>query len=176
MPLLWVGQEKVTWVSGGGGVGWVVGHPRSLTGIPVSVSCQPPDQHLPGHPFHRREQVLRLVSLPKRRYAVGCDPAPRQPRPDGLLQVGQGGVVSTEQITGALQSRACAAHTLHPPRTTQDSSLPMLLTHTDSSSHFLLFHIKRSLFTLPFSSLPQAPCTVIIIPRVLTSRISTDIS
>lgn len=129
MPLLWVGQEKVTWVWWGWGWDGWWGHPRSLTGIPMSVSYQPPDQHLPGHPFHRREQVLRHVSLPKRRYAVGCDPAPRQPCPDGLLQVGQGGAVSPEQIIGALQSRACAAHTLHPP---QDKAGFLLANASDS--------------------------------------------
>lgn len=74
------------------------GDPRSLTGIPMFVSNRTPDQHLPGHPLHGWEQVLCPVSLPKWWYAVGRDPAPRQPSPHGLLQVGRGWTVSTEQI------------------------------------------------------------------------------
>lgn len=79
-------------------VGWVMEHqeedPRSLTGFPMFVSHQPPDQHLPGHPFHGREQILCPVSLPAWWDAVGRDPAPTQLGPHGLLQVGWGGAVS----------------------------------------------------------------------------------
>lgn len=97
-------------------MGWVVGHqggdPRSLTGILVFVSKQPLDQHLPGHPFHGWEPVLRPVSLSKRWYAVGCDPAPEQLGPHGLLQVGQGGPVNPEQIIGnGAEQGFCSAHT-----------------------------------------------------------------
>lgn len=79
-----------------------------------------------------------------------------------------------------MQRSVFAIHTLPPPRTRPESSLLMLLTHTDSSSHFLLFHSKRSLFTCcslssPRTSfLPQNSCSVII-PRALTSLISTDV-
>lgn len=91
------------------------GDPRSLTGNPMFVSNRPPDQHLPGHPFHGWEQVLRPVSLPKWRHAVGCDPTPRQPGPHGLLQVGWGWAVSTEQIQEVVQGRILAAYPLLIP-------------------------------------------------------------
>lgn len=152
------------------------GDPRSLTGIPMFVSNRPPDQHLPGHPLHGWEQVLCPVSLPKWWYAVGRDPAARQPSPHGLLQVGRGWTVSTEQIleSGAGWGFWCTPTPTPPPRTRYESILLMSQAHTNSSSHSLLFYIKRCPFTRPFSFPTQSPC-FIIIPRTLTSLISTDI-
>lgn len=61
------------------------------------VSHQLPDQYLPSHPLHRREQFLCPVSLPERWDEVECDPGSGQPSPHGLLQVGQHQLaVSTE--------------------------------------------------------------------------------
>lgn len=135
MPVLWVGQGKMC-VSAQG-CGMVMEHregdPRSLTGIPMFVSHQPPDQHLPGHPFHGREQILRPVSLPTWWDAVGRDPALTQLGPHGLLQVGWGGAVRTEQVTGRSAGQIfCCAHTPIP----QDQ--PRILADA-SDSHWLQF-------------------------------------
>lgn len=104
MPFLQVGQEKRLCASrqgcrmkdGTSGRTLQISH-RHL----YVVSIQPLDQHLPGHPLHRWEQILRPVSLPKWWDEVGCDPAHRQLGPHGLLQVGRGGVVSSEQVIGS---------------------------------------------------------------------------
>lgn len=153
------------------------GDPRSLTGIPVFVFNKPPDQHLPGHPLHRRQQVLRPVSLSERRHAVGCDPAPRQPGAHGLLQVGQGWTASAEHVMGGGGRVRFLRHThlLPSPGTGYESFLLTFLTHACSNPPFLLFQMKRYPSTGPFSFPPQYSC-LIIIPRALTSPSSTVLS
>lgn len=125
------------------------GHSRFLTGISMFVSIQPPDQHLPGHPLHRWEQILRPVSLPKWWDAVGCDPAPRQLGPHGLLQVGRGGAVSSEQVIGSGAERCFHCTHTPPPQDQAESSLPMLLTHTGASSHYKMLFLPDSHSKIP---------------------------
>lgn len=168
-------------------MGYQGGHSRFLTGISMFVSIQPPDQHLPGHPLHRWDQILRPVSLPKWWDAVGCDPAPRQLGPHGLLQVGWDGlsalsrwqevVQNGEDERMGLSNRVMFSHIPHPrtrlsPLADASDSHWCQVPLKDAISSWLTF---RDPYSLPFSFLHKNLCNVII-PRALTSLISTHIS